>query len=44
MFNVSKKTNAGHSRNKNYQFWQYGNHAEEIYGEKRMWLKPDYIH
>ena len=20
-----------HTRNKNYQFWQYGNHAEEIY-------------
>ena len=33
-----------HSRNKNYQFWQYGNHAEEIYSEKFMWSKLDYIH
>ncbi|MDG2431319.1 transposase [Flavobacterium sp.] len=33
-----------HSRNKNYQFWQYGNHAEEIYTAKFMWSKLDYIH
>ncbi|GAA4045937.1 REP-associated tyrosine transposase [Flavobacterium chungnamense] len=33
-----------HSRNKNYQFWQLGNHAEEIYSEKFMWSKIDYIH
>lgn len=33
-----------HSRNKNYQFRQYGNHAEEIYSEKFMWSKLDYIH
>ena len=33
-----------HKRNKNYQFWQYGNHAEEIYSEKFMWSKLDYIH
>jgi REP element-mobilizing transposase RayT len=33
-----------HSRNKNYQFWQLGNHAEEIYSEKFMWSKLDYIH
>ena len=33
-----------HSRNKNFQFWQYGNHAEEIYSEKFMWSKIDYIH
>jgi len=33
-----------HSRNKNYQFWQYGNHAEEIYSEKFMWSKLGYIH
>lgn len=35
---------ASHSRNKNYQFWQYGNHAEEIYSESFMWSKLDYIH
>ncbi|TDE42101.1 transposase [Flavobacterium rhamnosiphilum] len=33
-----------HIRNKNYQFWQYGNHAEEIYSNKFMWSKLDYIH
>jgi REP element-mobilizing transposase RayT len=33
-----------HSRNKNYQFWQLGNHAEEIYSETFMWSKIDYIH
>ena len=33
-----------HTRNKNYQFWQYGNHAEEIYSNKFMWSKLDYIH
>ncbi|MEN9337402.1 MAG: hypothetical protein RLZZ500_2389, partial [Bacteroidota bacterium] len=33
-----------HSRNKKFQFWQLGNHAEEIYSEKFMWSKIDYIH
>ncbi|MGG7036547.1 MAG: REP-associated tyrosine transposase [Flavobacterium sp.] len=33
-----------HTRNKNYQFWQYGNHPEEIYSNKFMWSKLDYIH
>jgi hypothetical protein len=33
-----------HSRNKKYQFWQYGNHAEEIYSNEFMWSKLDYIH
>jgi len=33
-----------HQRNKKYQFWQYGNHAEEIYTNKFMWSKLDYIH
>ena len=33
-----------HSRNRNFQFWQLGNHAEEIYSEKFMWSKLDYIH
>lgn len=40
-FALATKT---HSRNKNYQFWQYGNHAEEIYSHKFMWSKLDYIH
>lgn len=33
-----------HTRNKVFQFWQYGNHAEEIYTNKFMWSKLDYIH
>ena len=32
------------SRNKTYQFWKYGNHPEEIYTNKFMWSKLDYIH
>lgn len=39
-----KLATESHSRNKNYQFWQYGNHAEEIYTAKFMWSKLDYIH
>ncbi|MEZ4853779.1 transposase [Flavobacterium sp.] len=39
-----KKATESHSRNKNYQFWQYGNHAEEIYTEHFLWSKLDYIH
>ena len=33
-----------HTRNKKYQFWQYGNNPEEIYTNKFMWSKLDYIH
>ena len=33
-----------HQRNKDYQFWQYGNHPEEIYTNNFMWSKLDYIH
>lgn len=32
-FQLATKT---HSRNKEYQFWQYGNHAEEIYSNEFM--------
>ena len=39
-----KQATESHSRNKNYQFWQYGNHPEEIYSNKFMWSKLDYIH
>ncbi len=39
-----KLATESHSRNKNFQYWQYGNHAEEIYSEKFMWSKIDYIH
>jgi REP element-mobilizing transposase RayT len=39
-----KLATESHSRNKNHQFWQYGNHPEEIYSNKFMWSKLDYIH
>ena len=39
-----QKAIESHTRNKNYQFWQYGNHAEEVYSEKFLWSKIDYIH
>ncbi|MCM4166869.1 hypothetical protein KCTC52924_01723 [Arenibacter antarcticus] len=44
MLDSFKKATATHSRNKNYQFWQYGNHAEEIYSSKFMWSKLNYVH
>jgi len=39
-----QKAIESHSRNKNYQFWQYGNHAEEVYTSDFLWSKLDYIH
>jgi len=39
-----KEATETHNRNKNYQFWQYGNHAEEVFSNKFMWSKLDYIH
>ena len=38
------KATQTHTRNKNFQFWQYGNHAEEIFTLKFMWDKLNYIH
>lgn len=40
-FKLAKES---HSRNKNYQFWQYGNHAEEICTEHFLWSKLNYIY
>lgn len=31
-------------KHKNYQFWQVGNHAIELYNEKFTWEKINYIH
>ena len=39
-----KKATETHGRNKKYQFWQYGNHAEEIYTLPFLWDKLNYIH
>ncbi len=33
-----------HSRNEKHQFWKYGNHPEEVFSEKFLWQKLDYIH
>lgn len=44
MLDLFKKATETHIRNKNYQFWQYGNHAEEIYTLHFMWDKLNYIH
>ncbi len=33
-----------HGRNDIFQFWRYGNHPEEVFTEKFMWSKLDYIH
>lgn len=33
-----------HSRNKNFQIWQYGNHAEEIFSLPFFRVKLNYIH
>jgi len=32
------------SRNKTYKFWQTGNHAIELFNEKFVWDKINYIH
>ena len=39
-----KKATETHQRNKNYQFWQLNNHPEEVYSERFLWSKLDYIH
>ncbi|MCA0362977.1 MAG: transposase [Bacteroidetes bacterium] len=31
-------------RNSNFQFWEFGNHPEEIFSEKFFWTKLKYIH
>ena len=38
------KATETHTRNKNFQVWRYGNHAEEIFTLKFMWDKLNYIH
>lgn len=39
-----KLTTESHARNKNYQFWKYGNHPVKIYSNHFMWSKLDCIH
>jgi REP element-mobilizing transposase RayT len=40
-FEFAAKSN---SKNSEYQFWQVGNHPEEIFTEKFLWSKLNYIH
>lgn len=40
-FSFSAKRN---SKNSEYNFWQQGNHPEEIFSDKFMWIKLNYIH
>ncbi len=35
---------ANSKKHKEYKFWQEGNHAIELYGEKFVWDKINYIH
>lgn len=44
MLGLFKEATKTHSSNKNFQFWQYSNHAVEIYSEKFLWTKLDYLH
>ena len=44
MLTIFSKAAESHTRNSDYQFWRYGNHPEEIYSNKFMWSKLDYIH
>jgi hypothetical protein len=44
MLELFKLVAQSHQQNKEYQFWQYDNHAEEIYSTEFMWSKLHYIH
>ncbi len=44
MLQLFQKATKTHKRNSHYQFWKYGNHPEEIYSQKFLWSKLDYIH
>ena len=39
-----KKAAKKSSRSKNFKFWKTGNHAIEVYNEKFLWDKINYIH
>ncbi|MFD2186818.1 transposase, partial [Aquimarina celericrescens] len=44
MLDLFAKAAKTHNRNKEFQFWRYGNHSEEVYSNKFLWSKLDYIH
>ena len=39
-----KRAKLSHKRERDYQLWQEGNHPEEIYSEKMLLQKVEYIH
>ncbi len=41
---IFRKENAGESKNRTFKFWKTGNHAIELYTEKFLWDKINYIH
>ncbi|MFA6260750.1 MAG: transposase [Bacteroidia bacterium] len=44
MLRIFEKAGNENSRNTNYQFWQQDNHPMELYGEKFILQKLNYIH
>ncbi|MFO0478927.1 MAG: REP-associated tyrosine transposase [Bacteroidota bacterium] len=44
MLSFFKNEGAKHAKNIDYKFWQDGNHAIELYNEKFVWDKINYIH
>ncbi len=44
MLSIFANGAANSSKHKNYKFWQEGNHAIELYSEKFVWDKINYIH
>lgn len=44
MLKIFKEAGIANSQNTNYQFWQHGNHPVELYNNRLMEQKLDYIH
>ena len=44
MLELFAKAGRNNNKIKNYQFWQEGNHAIEVYSEDVTWQKINYIH
>jgi hypothetical protein len=44
MIELFKNNGKKYSANQKFKFWQSGNHAIELYSEKSVWEKINYIH
>ena len=44
LVSLFKKAADKNSKNKVFKFWKTGNHAIELYSEKFLWEKINYIH